>query len=272
MTQNLAELRQHDHDRFLSLLLSPMPQRLYLIALYAFNLEIARIPDLVSEPMMGHIRLQWWRETLEGLGQGETRGHHVAEALHEARIDGKTLLPLIDARERDLEENLFADMDALELYTEQTSAALMQQAATLIAGDEKARQASEALSHAAIAYGLTGLLRAVPFHATQGRIMLPASQLQTHNVDPHEILAGKNSDGLRCIIEEVIKRIRWHLKEASTVRFEKKLMPALLPATLCELYLKVISRTDFDPFTTPVEIPAFRRQLRFMGRMIRRKI
>ena len=78
MAACLEEVRTHDHDRFLTLFFAPSSKRPALIALYAFNLEIARIAETVTEPMMGHIRLQWWRETLQGLPQGETRGHPAA--------------------------------------------------------------------------------------------------------------------------------------------------------------------------------------------------
>ena len=54
-----------------------------LFALYAFNLEIARVRDLAREPMPGEIRLQWWREVLSGERGGEAAAHPVAAALRE---------------------------------------------------------------------------------------------------------------------------------------------------------------------------------------------
>src|SRR5690606_14627189 len=79
----IDEVRRRDHDRFLTALLAPADRRAALFALYAFNAEIARVREAVSEPMLGQIRLQWWRETVEALTRGEVRGHEAAAALAE---------------------------------------------------------------------------------------------------------------------------------------------------------------------------------------------
>ena len=74
-------VRTADPDRYLSALFAPADKRPLLLALYAFNIEIARVADTVREPMMGEIRLEWWRETLAGAKQGMPRNHDVARAL-----------------------------------------------------------------------------------------------------------------------------------------------------------------------------------------------
>ncbi|PKQ05361.1 MAG: phytoene/squalene synthase family protein [Alphaproteobacteria bacterium HGW-Alphaproteobacteria-12] len=268
----LDEVRMHDHDRFLTLLFAPAGKRPALIALYAFNLEIARIAETVSEPMMGHIRLQWWRETLEGLPRGETRGHAAAVALHEAdAFPAGALAGLADARERDLSEDVFEDMSALESYAEATSSSVMRLAAQAI-DEEKAEAAGEAIRHAGIAYALTGLLRALPLHASQGWLMLPADLLLERNVDPHDVLAGRMNEALRGAILDVASRARAHLTSARAASYNAALLPALLPASLCDRYLDLVMAPGFDPFKTPVEVPAFRRQLRLMGRSIAKRI
>ena len=62
----------------------PTEHRDALLSLYAFNIEIARVRDLVREPMPGEIRLQWWREALAGERDTEAAAHPVAAALREA--------------------------------------------------------------------------------------------------------------------------------------------------------------------------------------------
>ena len=52
------QVRQHDRDRYLTALFAPPARRPGLFALYAFNLEVAKVREAVSEPMLGHIRLQ----------------------------------------------------------------------------------------------------------------------------------------------------------------------------------------------------------------------
>ena len=73
-----AELvRRDDPDRYFCDLMAPPTCRERLLALHAFELELARIPDRVSEPMLGAIRLQWWRESLDGIAAGTPRRHEV---------------------------------------------------------------------------------------------------------------------------------------------------------------------------------------------------
>jgi phytoene synthase len=273
MAASLDEVRTHDHDRFLTLLFAPSSKRPALTALYAFNIEIARIPELVTEPMMGHIRLQWWRETLEGLPRGETRGHAAAEALHEAGgIPLDKLQAIIDARERDLSEEVFPDLASLEGYAAETSSALMDVAAEILVGRDEARGAALAIRHAGIAYALTGILRALPVHASQGRLLLPADILGKHEVDPHDVLAGRMTEGLRAAMHEIAFAARTHLAAARAYPVAVTLIPALLPASFCDRYLDRMTEPEFDPFRHPVEVPAFRRQLRLLGRSLLKRI
>lgn len=262
------EIRRHDHDRFLTLLLAPAPARDTLLALYAFNIEIARIAEAVSEPMMGQIRLQWWRETVEGLDRGETRGHAVAEALATTDISRESLLALIDARERDLSEEPFADLVALETYAAATSAAVVR--LTCVALGAVAPEG--VVRNAGIAYALTGLLRALPLHASQGRLFMPADLLRLHEVDPHTVLTGRMTEGLRGVMCDVADRARVLLAEARRAPLPRAALPALLPAALCDRYLDLMTAPGFDPFHQPVDVPAFRRQLRLLRAKITGRI
>ena len=62
----VALVRRHDPDRFLTALFAPPEKRDALLTLYAFNHELARAREAVSEPPLALIRLQWWREVVEG--------------------------------------------------------------------------------------------------------------------------------------------------------------------------------------------------------------
>jgi 15-cis-phytoene synthase len=83
-------VRSGDKDRFLASLFAPDDKRPHLLALYAFNLEVTRIADLVSEPQIGVIRQQWWRDTIESIYQGNAVDHPVAGPLARCRKPSQT--------------------------------------------------------------------------------------------------------------------------------------------------------------------------------------
>src|SRR5271154_3616507 len=158
------QVRRYDRDRFLTALFAPAAQREDLLALYAFNLEIAKIRETVTEPMLGRIRLQWWREALAEFEQGAVRQHAVAgplaDAVRRRALPVAALTRLIDGRERDIEPDPPADLAALEDYAAQTSAGLVELALAVLDADQP--EARAAARHVGIAHGLAGLLLAVP--------------------------------------------------------------------------------------------------------------
>ena len=79
-----ADVRVHSPDRYLSTLFAPPQYREALLALYAFDGELARIQQIVSEPMAGLIRLQWWDDVIDGLGSGDAVAHPIIQALDRA--------------------------------------------------------------------------------------------------------------------------------------------------------------------------------------------
>lgn len=269
-------VRRADHDRYLAALLAPASKRDALMALYAFNSEIARVAEVVSEPMLGEIRLQWWREALDAIGKGQASGHEVALALeavhHQSRFPLDLCQQLIDVRARDLSDEPFADMAALQDYAAGTSSLLMQAAAQILNGEALKASDCEIIAHAGLAYAYTGLMRALPFHASQDRVDLPLDLMGRCDVDPHDILAGRMTPGLRLALDELIELAREELALARTPALPSALLPAVLPAALCDAYLDILAARGFDPFTMPCEVAGFRRQLRLLGRLWRKKI
>ena len=101
-------VRAADRDRFLGALFAPEPRRSGLLALLAFDHELARTRSVTREPMLARIRLEWWREAMaEAAGSGKPRAQPIVEALAETiRRHGlvlESLVELIDAREEEIE-------------------------------------------------------------------------------------------------------------------------------------------------------------------------
>jgi phytoene/squalene synthetase len=104
----LEEVRQADRDRFLAALFAPEPQRRGLLALLAFDHELARTGAVTREPMLARIRLEWWREAVaEAAGEGKPRAQPVVESLSETirrhAVPLPRMIDLIDAREEEIE-------------------------------------------------------------------------------------------------------------------------------------------------------------------------
>ena len=165
------QARQHDYDRYIITLAAPSAMRGYLAVVVAFNDEIARIRDTVSEPALGDIRLAWWREAINEAASGSTIDHPVARAIAETfrqtGLDPRHLHAMIDARQRDLDDTPFQTLEELELYAEATAGSLAHaQLDILGVKDETAITATD---QSATAWALIGSVRALDHHRRAGR-------------------------------------------------------------------------------------------------------
>ena len=134
-----VSVRAADPDRYFSALFAPSHARAYLFALYAFNHEVARVAETVREPMLGAIRLEWWRETVESAHAGAPRNHDVARGLaalfQSVPLALADFEPLIAARAFDANAEQFADLASLENYIDATGGGVMRLAARILGGD-----------------------------------------------------------------------------------------------------------------------------------------
>ena len=255
-----ALVREHDRDRYYATLFARAESRPHLFALYAFSTEIARIREAVSAPLPGEIRLQWWRDALEGAGHGSVADHPVAAALEATviafRLPREPLLAVIEARTFDLYDDPMPSKADLEGYLGETSSALMR-LASLILADGADPGGAEAAGHAGVAYGITGLLRALPWHSRNGQLYLPRDILERHGVTRDDVVLGRGGPGVMAALAELRAVARRHLAEADTLgtRAGPAVRTALLPAALVPGYLARMDRPGYDPFRTVVERP-----------------
>jgi NADH dehydrogenase [ubiquinone] 1 alpha subcomplex assembly factor 6 len=252
-----ALVRQHDHDRFQTALFAPPAEREALFALYAFNYEIARVRESVREPMLGQIRLQWWREAIDvAYGKAGPRQHEVAEPLTAAiRAYGLTRAHferLIDSRERDLADTPPAALAALEDYAEGSSSRLVQLALEVL--DAATPEAQAMGTEIGVAYALAGLIRAMPVHARGGWLMIPDDVAAEAGLDPGDYAIGRATPALRRAVEAIARAAARHLDAARAIRssIQKAALPALLPGRIAVMALKRLERAGFDPFSAAV--------------------
>ena len=140
-TEDLEDaVRRSDPDRWLaSRFIADLGRRADVMALYAFDHVLARVPHQVTESLMGEIRLTWWGEALDEIyGSGPVRAHPSALALADAvRHRGLARAPLdalVEARFGDLHAEPFANAEGAVIYADQTAGALMQAAVQALGG------------------------------------------------------------------------------------------------------------------------------------------
>lgn len=253
-------VRRYDHDRFLASLFMPADRRPAVWALLAFNLEIARVREAVSQPIIGQIRLQWWRDALDEIYTGKpSRRHEVVEPLAAAieahRLTRTHFDTLIDGREFDLGDEPPANLAALERYLEKTSSRLLDLQLEIL--EVTAPAAFEAARAVGIAWGLIGLARALPFHAAQGRLYLPADLMAAAGVDRDALLAGKAPDAVRAVVRRLVERAAEHLGAVRQLRAQipRQAIPALLLGRTARTYRRRLARLGYDPFDPRLQAP-----------------
>lgn len=148
-------VRAHDPDRFFTALFAPAAKREALLTLYAFNHELARAREVAREPMMALIRLQWWREVVEGARRRHEVAEPVRDALDARALDASDLLALIEAREADPAETLAEWLT----WIRATAGRLAEAAGHALGSDQVA-----ALGALGAAYGAAGVLRNAALH------------------------------------------------------------------------------------------------------------
>lgn len=263
-----AAVRAADPDRYFTSLFAPAVQRPYLFAFYAFNAELARVAENVREPMLGEIRLEWWRETVEGASKGAPRNHDVARGLAALFADrplaAADLEGLIAARAFDSSPDHLADFAALEDYVDSTSGAVMRLAARILAGNV-APGIGQGLRQAALAYGLTGLLRALPFHNQRHKLYLPLDLLSALELTPEAFFhLPKTDPRLDAVVGQVAWRARDAFLAARNAAKPGAALPAMLPASLVPVYLRRLSSGR--------DVPIHRRQMALLSAAMRKRL
>lgn len=222
----VLQLSRRDRERYLCALCAPEPARTALLALLAFNQELAAIPQGVSDPMLGKIKLQWWIDALPGVVQDRPPGHPVAQALAQSgRVDGQlaALRGLAEARNFDLERARPQSLTELEAYAEASGGALHALMAEVLAPEDA--EGVAAAREIGAAWALIGLMRALPYQTDNTRDMLPLD-------------AG---------VQDVLARAAELLVAARNRTPAKAALPALLVARLADGHLKRLAAQGWDP-------------------------
>ncbi len=202
-------VKEHDPDRFLLSMFAPADCREALWALFAFNFEIARTREAVSEVRLGLIRLQWWREAIDRIYKAKEMPEHevltpLAATIRSYNLPHEHFETLINAREFDLDDELPANLEGLVNYADFTSTPLIKLAVQIAGGSPE----TEPVQPIATAYALAGILRSAAFHALHRRCYLPEDLLKANGVSLNKLYEGSPGEGLfqvvRAVNEEIV--------------------------------------------------------------------
>ncbi len=241
----METLKGVDPDRYRAALMAGAPARDRLLTLYAFHYELAKVPEMVSEPVIGAIRYQWWRDAVAEIYEGKpVRKHEVATPLRTVLIDCDVprywVDALIDGRERDLDPRPFANISEAKEYCTATSGKLMQIAVQVAAPDSDLSETQSAgIAQAGLTWGLTGLARAYRFYQSRMLSELTFSEIKD--------AAGAAYDAAGRALGKV----------------DTQVMPAVAYAALAPKYLARMGGS-FDPAKDSVSYGPLAKQMRLM--------
>jgi len=268
------EVRRNDRDRFLTALFAPSAPREHLCTLYAFNIEVSKTREVVSEAMLGAIRLQWWREAIDAIyDKSPARQHAVVQALestiNDCGLERAYFERLIDGRMLDLENAPPADLDALIDYADATSGSLVLLALQALGADmdDAVKQIALEIGRA---WSIVGTIRAMPYQLQRGWIMLPDEFVERYGVERRSMLDLKPSRELADAIGALSAEAGKYLKKARSNRrsVTRSATPALLPAILADTYLKRLQRAENNVFDTRLADPPGVATIRLAGAAI----
>jgi len=266
-------VRDADADRFATAMLCPTPGRWRLLALYAFNIEVSKTREAVREPMIGEIRLQWWRDAVAECRAGNPRRHQVVHPLATAMLDSNLpeacFLEVIDARARDLDDFPPVDEEKLKAYIEGSGGALGELAYRCAVPEADLTPVGLQAGRAAgRAWAWIGLARGLHVHAVMGRHTVPATWLARHPDLSKEVALAKVGAASKAWTEWLVNQAR---AEFPTVRkgaakTDKSGQAALAPARLADVYAKRLQKGGYDPYQLEINtLGAARRAWSLLG-------
>jgi phytoene synthase len=263
----IAAARGFEFERYIAATLVPDPKRrAALIAVAAFAGELRRIPEVVKEPMMGEVRLQWWRDVIESFGSSGSTGHPVADALAGAvqayRLPILQLVAMTEVRAFDLYNDPMPDEASFLGYLAKTEAIPFSLAMQIM---RDGHEADASLAHfAGGAFGLARMLASLPHWLARGRIPLPVSQLREHAVSEELLLLGVANEKEFALVGQIARDCKVtfdaFVSRFSSLHSNERL--AFLPLAVVPTVLARVTAPGRDPLRSPVELAPLSRVLR----------
>ncbi|MDY8110592.1 phytoene/squalene synthase family protein [Fulvimarina sp. 2208YS6-2-32] len=268
--ESLALIEREDRDRALALEFVTPDKREALAALYAFDLETARIRDLVSQPLPGEIRLQWWRDLI-GSGERAGSGHPIADELL-AVIDRHDLPRsvferFLDARVFDLYDDPFSTTADFEAYAGETRSTLIMLAAMVLSKSD-AGAISDAAGHAGVAETCRMALKTLAASRRRGQCLIPLDILAAVGCSADDLVKGERDATKRAVAAFCAygrdHDAKWRRRFGAVPR---SVRAAFLPPSLSDATFAAALKSDLSLEETLVEPGPIRKSWRYWRMM-----
>lgn len=261
LEQISSGLRQIDRLSYLASLLMDEEFRSAFTVLYAFNAEIARIRDMIKEPLPGEIRLQWWREVTADYARRDEAAlnplaHQLNQLINQYDLNRENFDGYCRARIFDMYDDPMPDVQTYEGYAGETSSILLQMSGQII-NQDLARQTADLSGHGGIALSVARHVSQLPHHRAQGRLYVPLEILKQQGLDRDSFLQGDDQKAIRAAIVAFSEFGLSHLNKAREAYREvpDALKPAFLPLHMTERILARAQKQGEKCLDKPVHPP-----------------
>jgi phytoene/squalene synthetase len=240
---------ESDPDRTAAAFFAPARARADLFALYAFDRELARVRDVVREPLAGQMRFAWWRDQVNRIASGgrleSPAGQALSAAVKTHSLPLDLVQGLIDARSQELSETPFPDDASFEAYAQGAETGVMRLAAR-ICGAGAGADAVAVPAGRLVA--LIGTLRHLGRDASRRHCRVPLSVLAAYRIGPEDVFA-RDEPRVAPVIAAMMAKSKEAVLDARRLTFPAEARAAILPAVLARQYIRVYERRSFHPFT-----------------------
>ncbi len=246
-------VKAEDYDRYLLSLFMPEEKQAGIWAIFAFNIEIAKTREQVSDPMLAEIRLQWWQNALNKLADDKTEDHPICQALAGAKKQGTVSFNLctdmIKARQNDLSVATCSSLEQLINYTSATAGALHEFALRYLVS-EPSIDTLKATRQSGTAWGLIGIVRAIGFQAQLNQNDLPSELLAEMDIDDSTVFKGEMLPALWDVVDKMLDAAEGLINDSRVQRksVDKNAIPLLAINRLSEAYIKQLRNRALNPY------------------------
>ena len=248
---------------YYSFLFLPPRRRAAITALYAFCREVDDVVDECDDPQVAAGKLAWWRQELDRLYAGQPQ-HPVTQALQpmlaEFSLPQEQLLEIIDGMEMDLTQSRYLDFTALSLYCYRVASVVGLLAAEIFGFQD--RRTLKYAHDLGTAFQLTNIIRDVGEDARRGRVYLPMDELKRFGVSVADILAARQTDEFRKLMEFQIDRAERYYAQAMSelpAIDRKAQRPGLVMAAIYRTLLDEIRRDGCQVLTQRTSLTPIRK-------------